>query len=253
MTKTLAAIAIVSMLTGGCARFRYDADDEAPPPQVPLEPTPTPVAGNSMTSPTGIFREVFIDLPGRVADKLSGNTATDAVMKMEDGSYSDRRREGINDLVGRSYGKEGVYTTRYAQIAQFDRDPMVRATAIRALNRARDVKGTAVFIKGLSDESRAVRLESAKALANVPSNEAAAPLLKLFTNTAEETDIRIAAADALRHYRTDAVAQALVDALTDRDFSVAWQSRQSLRSLTGADQRYSQAAWTDYLKQNPLS
>ena len=43
------------------------------------------------------------------------------------------------------------------------------------------------------------------------------------------------------------VARALVNTLGSRDFGVAWQSRQTLRSLTGRDLRYDEAAWLAYL------
>jgi HEAT repeat protein len=254
MKTTLAAIVLIGLLNSGCSMFRYSADDE-PVTRVSRDPTPVPPSsgGGSMSTPSGFFREVFVEFPRRVADIFGGSTPKDAVLLMEDPAYSDSRRQGINALAARSFGRQGVYTTRYAQIAQFDRDPMVRATAIRALNRARDMNGVPVFIQGLADESRQIRLESAKALANLPSNDAIPALLKVFTTATEDTDVRIAAADALRHYRTKEVTSALVASLNERDFSVAWQARQSLRALTGADYRYSQAAWNDYLKQNPLS
>ena len=55
--------------------------------------------------------------------------------------------------------------------------------------------------------------------------------------SAEPRDVRIAAADALKHYRSIDVGRALVDTLDSRDFGVAWQSRRSLIRLTGRDLR----------------
>ena len=40
--------------------------------------------------------------------------------------------------------------------------------AIRALNICRDATATSIFINGLKDDNELVRLESAKALANIP-------------------------------------------------------------------------------------
>ena len=110
------------------------------------------------------------------------------------------------------------------------------------------------MIGALEDESPLVRLEAAKGLANMPNKNAASLLLKVFTNPKEEPDVRIAAADALRYDRTLEVARALVDTLQAPDFGIAWQSRQSLRAMTGQDLRYNQSAWLELLSgsQSPL-
>ena len=118
---------------------------------------------------------------------------------------------------------------------------------LRALNRARDQDATPVFIKALSDQNDQVRLEAAKALANVPDPNAVGPLTSIVNNDSDNKDVRIAAADALRNYRSLDVARALVSTLGGRDFGVAWQSRQTLRKLTGHDMRYDEAAWLAYL------
>jgi HEAT repeat protein len=76
---------------------------------------------------------------------------------------------------------------------------------------------------------------------------AVAPLITLLQNPNEDRDVRIAAADALKHYRTIDVGRALVDTLDSRDFGVAWQSHRSLVRLTGKDLRYDEGAWLSYL------
>jgi hypothetical protein len=59
--------------------------------------------------------------------------------------------------------------------------------------------------------------------------------------------VRIAAAEALRHYRTVGVVRVLAGTLGGKDFGVAWQSRWSLRILTGRDFRYNEREWLEYL------
>jgi HEAT repeat protein len=83
----------------------------------------------------------------------------------------------------------------------------------------------------------------------VPDAQAIAPLLKTVNTGSENVDVRIAAAEALRHYRSLEVARTLVNLLGERDFGLAWQARQSLRFMTSADQRYDQTAWLNYLSQ----
>jgi hypothetical protein len=181
-------------------------------------------------------------------DIFTGDTAIKAARAMEDERFPDRRRKGINKLVSRDYGKHDPYTKRYSQIARLDPDWLVRATAIRAMNRARYQAGTPVFIEALTkDDSAYVRVEAAKALANVPDPNAAAPLMAAVSNANENRDVRIAAADALKHYPKLDVARSLADQLGGADFGVAWQARQSLERLTGRDLKYNQTAWIGYL------
>jgi HEAT repeats len=173
----------------------------------------------------------------------------------------DARREGVAAIVTRwSWGKLPRYPQIYQQIAQHDSDVTVRAMAIRALNICRDQSATKIFIAGLQDQNEQIRLESAKALANVPDPDAIGVLIDVLTGSREtmttdghrtmvpeSKDVRIAAADALRQYRKLDVARTLVGYLNEQDFSVAWQSRQSLIALTGQDLQYDQSAWLQYL------
>jgi HEAT repeat protein len=158
----------------------------------------------------------------------------------------DLRVRGINGLADRDFGRRPPYTNRYQQIATTDRDYLVRATAIRALNRARLNQATPIFIAALSDESVKIRLEGAKALVNVPDERAIAPLLAIVNKSDEDKDVRIAAADALRHYKRLDVGRALAATLGEREFGVAWQSLRTLKRLTGADYAYSEPAWLEF-------
>jgi HEAT repeat protein len=185
-------------------------------------------------------------------DMMSGNTPIKNARMMES-ENPDERWKGIEYLVNRGFGRKPPYTTRYGQIALQDEDPLVRAVALRALNRARDGSSGDVFIKALDDKSPWVRLEAAKALANLPDPDAVPALVKLLADSAQPEDIRIAAASAMRHYPTVEVARALVAQLPARNFGVAWQSRESLRQLTDQDFAYDEAAWLNHLtRPNPF-
>lgn len=181
---------------------------------------------------------------------MAGNTPVKAAVQMENQVLPDQRREGIAKLSEQSFGRREPYTERYRQIAQLDKDWLVRAMAIRALNRSRDSTATPLFIRALGDESPIVRTEAAKALVNIPDPNAAPVLLRLAANPEENRDVRVWATDALRHYKSTEVARALINLLGGRDFSVAWQARRSLVVLTGADFRYDDAAWLQHLSGN---
>lgn len=164
-----------------------------------------------------------------------------------DSASADVRRKSINELVERPVGTRPPILQRYAEIARSDSDELVRATAIRALNRARDASATPVFIEALDEQSVLIRLEAAKALANLPDERAIPKLARLVAGELEDKDVRIAAADALKHYETVDVARSLIAQLGGRDFGVAWQSRRSLMRMTGADHRYDEAAWLAFI------
>jgi hypothetical protein len=194
----------------------------------------------------GIFKDL-IAVPVNAMKTASGDTPRKAVNLMMDKKSADNRREGIDRLLEYPYTRRPPYTGAYEALARADDDPTVRAAALRACSRSRDRKAVPLFIKSLSDRDDMVRLEAVKGLANVPDPAAVAPLLTLVNNPDANRDVRIAAVDALRYYRTLEVARALSSLLSDGDFSVAWQARRSLVYLTHRDFGYEEGAWLGYL------
>ena len=209
-------------------------------------PTPTTASFDMQPVPkrskTGWFAGV-----GETVNVVRGVTPIADVRMMENTGSADDRRKGIYNLVKREFGQNEPYTRRYRQIAQSDPDATVRAAAVRALNASRDKAAVPVFITALTDKSDLVRLEAAKALSNIPDPTAAEPLSRALGNQFETRDVRVAASEALRHYRNLGVARVLAGTVGGRDFSIAWQSRWSLKILTGRDFRYDERAWLEYL------
>jgi len=197
-------------------------------------------------SAIGTIFSPITSLTERSIQYFSDDRPSKADRMLEDRTSADNRREGMNKLADFGFLQNELFEKRCRQIAQYDTDPTVRATAIRTANRCRDAKATPLFIKGLNDSNEWVRLESAKALANVPDVNAAVPLIAVLSDTNESRDVRIAAADALKHYRTLPVARALCTALNDRSFAIAWQAKRSLKYLTDRDYGYDMAAWLAY-------
>ena len=73
----------------------------------------------------------------RMTDAMTGKTPIRDAQLMEDVDDADNRRFGVSNLVKRDFARDEPYTTRYRQIAQLDRDHLVRAAAVRAQNVAR--------------------------------------------------------------------------------------------------------------------
>lgn len=223
-----------------------DSDFDPPNPVSDMIVAPFQAIGNG-------FAAMFA-WPTQEIEKLNGDTPRHAILRMEDKNSPDNRRNGMNRLLEWDFTHRPPYTRVFEGMATLDKDPTVRAAAIRACNRSRDKRATSVFIKGLSDPNEWVRLEAAKGLANLPDPNAAAPLTAIANNPDENRDVRIAATDALKYYRTIEIARVLSGLLADADFSVAWQARRSLVFLTHRDFGYDQGAWLAYFvgPQRPL-
>ena len=230
---TTLGLVLAACAVGGCANGDHP-------------PTPTTASFDMQPAPkrmqTGRLSEI-----GQSLARLWGDTPLEAVRMMENKDSADDRRKGIYTLMQRAFAQQEPYTRRYRQIAQNDPDASVRAAAIRASNASRDKAAVPVFVAALADKSDMVRLQAAKALSNIPDSSAAEPLTRVLGNLAETRDVRIAASEALRHYRNIDVARVLAGTVAGRDFSIAWQSRWSLRILTGRDLGYDERAWLEYI------
>ena len=272
---TLAALAASAVGLAGCSSPRGTTVEPAPLPAsrpALAEPATRPVASSAdrrdrldnddSTTGEGLFGRaasagggLMLSVgrtPQKIYNAITGRpnfTRDEAAAKLADKDFPDERRVGLNQLAALYGGPDPRPTDpdAYAALAQTDPDPMVRATAIRSLNRARDGGRTGFFVDALSDDDALVRLEAAKALNNLPDPAAAGPLVARLGDPAEDRDVRIAAAEALRHYKSIDAARALVATLNGRDFGVSWQARRSLRQMLGADFRYDEPAWLAYL------
>jgi hypothetical protein len=184
----------------------------------------------------------------RLWDYMTKNTEGVAAREMIDFNSPDKRIAGTLRLVDFANARTGPYIIVYADKIARDPDYTVAAAGLRALNRCRAKGYTALFLSKLDDNEVLVRLEAADALGNIP-DVAAIPALENHLQVDVSVDVRISCADALRNYKTIEVAKILVNQLDDKNFGVAWQSRQSLALITGQDFRYDQNAWLTYLSQ----
>jgi hypothetical protein len=203
--------------------------------------------GGIVLGPIDRTTDAVWDQVMRIYYWISGDTPFDAAKNMVDPAFPDKRRQAIMFFSKHEYGRREPYSKYYAEMARTDDHHIVRAMALRAMNRARMREEGALYAAMLEDKHPLVRLEAAKALANMPEPTAVAGLVRRLQDPEESMDVRVAAADALRLYKTSEAAQALVRVLRDREFGVAWQARQSLRLMTGKDYRFDPVAWLTYI------
>jgi HEAT repeats len=222
--------------------IRKLGEDRAPPAPLnyPIYFIPVALVGSGIDI-------IFVEPTIHLYKHFTGDTPDRAARDILDLQSADNRRYGILRLSDEKYARDGkAERDLWALRASTDPDYTVRAAGIRALNRCRDATHTDLYIKALNDDEPLVRLEGAKALANIPDPNAATPLLERLQRDVSP-DVRIAAADALRCYPNDEAAHGLLSVLNDSNFGVCWQARQSLRLMTAHDFRYSERLWLDYL------
>jgi hypothetical protein len=223
---------------------------------------------NPATRPSDKFADfvdfvefVFWRLPQQFINYYLGETPGRYAQMMEDDKSPDNRRTGVLRLVSDyDFARKDPYTKRYWQIAQGDKSELVKVAAVRALNRSRQPSVTPIATNYLDDANPLLRLEAAKALANIPDPKAVSALVRHLQVTIqvrgeagrpelqqETRDVRLACADALRNFPNKDVAGALIDVLNEREFEISWQARKSLVLMTGHDFKYDQAKWREYL------
>src|SRR5439155_9483401 len=138
-----------------------------------------PSVGGEFEEFLGFLKFTFITGPQRIIDFYLGNTPGRFARMMEDDQSADMRRTGILRLVtDYDFARKDPYTKRYWQIAQGDPDYLVKVAAVRALDRSRSSSVDPIALKYLDDPNPLLRLEAAKALANIPDEKAVPALLR---------------------------------------------------------------------------
>ena len=188
--------------------------------------------------------------------KLAGPSPQQQVAMAFDPDNADNRREGIILLSRKDWGLQEPYLKGYAGLLAADDHPLVRCAAVRALGKAGDPKYFKDIVEAMSDESPAVRWDATVAIDHIlpavretggQAELAFRPLQNHVTKD-PSTDVRTAAAKALRHFRKPGSVQALVDCLDAAEMGLRYQAHLSLVELTGQDHGYDAAAWRPLLK-----
>jgi hypothetical protein len=158
----------------------------------------------------------------------------------------DRRREGTLLLANAPWGGNPTYLRMYRDYVQFDNDPLVKATAIRALAKHGVAEDAPLLAPHLVNDNVQVRWEAAKGLQRLHNPVVVPDLLATLGREDEHSDVRVAAACALGQYPEDRVFQGLVAALDVRELAVNIQAGRSLGLLTGQDFGLEPRAWLEW-------
>ncbi|MHC4809761.1 MAG: HEAT repeat domain-containing protein [Planctomycetota bacterium] len=173
---------------------------------------------------------------------LFGPSPTEAVVWTTD-TDPDLRRRGVLLLGNAVFGGEEPYVRLYRDYAVNERNPLVKAAAIRALARHGEVADARIIATQLTHENRQVRWEAARGLQRLHEPAVVPDLLERLRDPDEDVQVRVATATALGQYGSDRAFQGLVAALEAPELAVNHAAAASLRQLTGRDIGIDPTAW----------
>ncbi len=173
--------------------------------------------------------------------KMFGPSPKQLVVQMFESEDPDLRRDAIERLSKKDWGRRGAYLKAYA-IMTTDSASTVRSAAVRALGRSGNAEYAKEVIAALSDREPSVRTDAAVALDSIFAPEAVGPL-SLRANSDVSPDVRVASARALRHYRQQDVLETLLRCLDDPKLAVRCRAAGSLTELTGENAGTDARAW----------
>ena len=160
---------------------------------------------------------------------------------------ADLRRDGVYMLAKGDATDWPVTPKILSTMAKGDPDAQVRAVAVSVLAKIDDDSYLQEVLPiATKDSSSLVRMECVNILAGQTNDQGLEILLKMLRDD-DDSNIRTHAAQALKNYRQQKALRALLAGLADEQFSVSYQSRDSLREITGKDFGYNQASWQNWL------
>lgn len=165
------------------------------------------------------------------------------------GDHADERREALQALAADKKARTVPSVVKiFCAVARNPKEePLVRAAAVRGLGlmEGQGVLETLSQV-AVDDSNHYVRADAAVALGCQGKTEGLGALVEAL-NADPSADVRLEAAEALRHFKDAAAAEALAAALADRDIAVARKAWESLRYMTGQDLPRRSQAWIEFL------
>jgi hypothetical protein len=163
---------------------------------------------------------------------------------------ADTRRIAIEKLSKTYWINEEKNRELVAQMTNpsVEKSPIVRAAAVRTLAKVNDPKFFPNIAAALKDESPTVRFDAADAFELIIYQPAEGDLQRLALDD-ENEDVRTAACQALKNYRSDDTYRTLLRCLEDESFTVREASHESLVAMTGVDNGRDPTKWVADPKQ----
>ena len=224
LTIILNCLASVILFTGfGCSNVDVESEDQSPA--------------------VGLIAKLLPDSSQQKREKLQEQLLS---------PDADLRREAVYLLNEGEASKWEVTSKILALMAREDPDELVRVAALEVLTEldGADTSTNALEIELLiavsKDRSTLVRSTCTKALTKRGDEKSLNILLEMLTED-EDHNVRSEAASSLKYFPDKKAFRHLVAGLADEQFAVSYQSRKSLRQLSGRDFGFDQAQWRNWL------
>lgn len=174
---------------------------------------------------------------------LSPPTPAQAAAWASDLNDPENQRRGLSLLSNAPWGGDEPYVRLYRLYVEEQTDPLVKATAVRALGRWGEPKDAARIADFLASPSPMVRLAAAQSLQRLHDPAVADRIWIRLVDVGEDALVRVELAIALAQYPNDRSFQALCLALDARELVVNLAAADSLRLLTGQDFGIDRSTW----------
>jgi hypothetical protein len=163
---------------------------------------------------------------------------------------ADTRRIAIEKLSKTYWINEEKNRDLVAQMTNpaVEKSPVVRSAAVRTLAKLNDPKYFPNIANALKDENATVRFDAADSFELIIYEPAEAELQRLALDD-ENEDVRTAACQALKNYRSDETYRTLLRCLEDESFTVRESAHESLVTMTGVDNGRDPTKWVADPKQ----
>jgi hypothetical protein len=156
-----------------------------------------------------------------------------------------------DDFDSMTEGEQQAALGTLMQIATTEKDPLSRSAAIDALAHYHQAEAVETIERAAEDKSPLVRQQVCKVFAERRS-EAAVDTLGRLAQFDPDTDVRIAATEALVAIGSPKCQPHLIECLRDKDIAVSKLAYQEVRKNQPVDLGYDRDAWVAYLKDGTL-
>ncbi len=185
-----------------------------------------------------------------VLDKFGGPSAKKLVSQAFESPDPDVRRNAINKLSSRDWGRKDPYTKGYATMLTQEmkvvgpkRSVMLICSLVRALGRCADPTHVAPVITAMSYRDEEVRTDAAVALGDIVCDKSIDPLRRV-AKADNSVRVRTAVCKSLAQYRRQEVVDTLVNCLSDEEFAVQYQAHAILVKFVGEDRGMDRYKWS---------
>ncbi len=142
--------------------------------------------------------------------------------------------------------EQAKFTKTASDVYRYETSPEMRREAVLALANSPTPEAEATLMKACSDRSDKVRIAACKALKSRQSEDAA-KMLSTVAQTDESMSVKLAAIESLGAYRNESAKTMLRQSLDEKSPAMQYQATVALREMTGRDFEGNVESWKQFL------